>query len=136
MIEKLGRAVQAARPELVPREPYTYTPPAHPAPAPPAPADKKGKAAPKAPAPAPAPAPADSGRPNARVPQAPVPAQLSPYSPTRPTGMLVDAVKAGMAAEASAAQAAAPPPGSPAAQIAAAQAAAGKGKRKIVRVRA
>jgi signal recognition particle subunit SRP19 len=135
--------VQRTKPDLVPREPYTYAHEASTALVV-APKDKSDKGKGKGPARAPAPAPAKPAapaasvaeRPNGRVPLPPSPApplpqRVSQYSPAIETGTLVETIKAGLTAQESAAAAAAP--GTPGAQV---PGGAAKGKKKVIRVRA
>lgn len=142
LLEMLAQQIQLFKPDLVPKPPYTSEP-SEVAPAPPTDAARpstpqpassaKGKAsaakgkAPSMPAAiSSAPAPPrknQSQRPKPPVPPAPWPpltSRVSPYSPALPSGVLVDTVKAGMSAQEAA-------PGI---------AGGGKGKRKVVRVRA
>ncbi|KAJ7885184.1 signal recognition particle, SRP19 subunit [Mycena olivaceomarginata] len=136
LLQSIAARIQLTKPQSKPVPPFhpsrtaANTSPSPSSTAPP-PTPGKGKQA-SAPAPKkpsagarPAPAPAQPPQPHP-----PLNARVSPYSPALATGMLVDAVKAGMAAQAEAA--AAPAPGTPGLQGAGG---AQKGKRKVVRVR-
>lgn len=141
LLEAISFYIQNIKPELIPREPYVYTSPTSPSSAKTPSSGKqkqisaktsgKGKEKGKAPAAAASTvvsATAEStGGPRGRLPQSPEPypalaGRLSAFSPTLPSGVLVDAIKASMSA--AAAENAALPPGM-----------GGKGKRKVVRVR-
>ncbi|KAJ6572047.1 signal recognition particle, SRP19 subunit [Mycena capillaripes] len=128
LLESIAARIQLTKPQSKP------VPPFHPASttasptATPVPTMGKGK---QASAPAPKKPSAARPAPAPPLPHPPLNARVSPYSPALATGMLVDAVKAGMAAQAEAA-AAPGPPGTPGQQgVGGAQ----KGKRKVVRVR-
>ena len=141
LLEAISFYIQTVKPELIPREPYAYTSPSAPPKSKAAPTGKqkqitaksKGKEKGKAPAAASAPvatagiissveASARGGLPQPPEPLPPLASRLSAFSPSLPSGVLVDAIKAGM--NAAAAENAALPPGM-----------GGKGKRKVVRVR-
>lgn len=132
LLEKISLQIQQQKPENVPKPPYTLAGPAPTsgAAAPtPAPAGKGKQSSGKGKAPAAAPQVKQvSGRrlPVPPEPQPPLANCVSPYSPALATGMLIEAVKAGM-------NATEPNP------IGGAGAGAGsgiqKGKRKVVRVR-
>jgi signal recognition particle subunit SRP19 len=121
LLEMVGFQIQRAKPEFnIPKPPYTLAEPA-PTEAPPPKSSKKKGDKGKAPAKVkrtgiPLPVPPE--------PTPPLTSRLSPYSPSIPSGMLIDAVKAGMTAQAQESAAAA-----------AANPGAAKGKRKVVRVR-
>ncbi|EPQ53625.1 signal recognition particle, SRP19 subunit [Gloeophyllum trabeum ATCC 11539] len=123
LLEALALHIQQVKPDNVPREPYNYSPQPAPAPTPAAPSSK-GKqplAKPRAPL-----TPKRTGHAQLPLPPQPEPelaSRVSPYSPSLPTGMLLETVKAGMNAQEPALPGA--PPG----------AASQKGKRKVVRVR-
>ncbi|KAJ6532712.1 signal recognition particle, SRP19 subunit [Mycena vulgaris] len=129
LLESIAKRIQLVKPQSVP------VPPFHPSPASATPAagstptPGKGKqastpAAKKPSAARPTPAPP--------LPHPPLAARVSPYSPALASGMLVDAVKAGMAAQAQEAIAAPGQQGTPGQQ---GPGGAQKGKRKVVRVR-
>jgi len=132
LLEGLGRAVQRIRPDLVPKEPFNFAKPVHADALPPQKSKSlKGKAPAHEPA---SKSSVTSSKPNGRTAQPPsVPdlaQRVSTYSPLVVSGMLLEAVKAGMQAQETNAPPAipgAPAPGTPAAM--------GKGKRKVVRVR-
>ncbi|OCH87141.1 signal recognition particle, SRP19 subunit [Obba rivulosa] len=143
LLEMLALQIQLVKPDLTPKPPYasepsdtttaavSATPPVRPSTPQ---SSAKGKAsaakgkAPSTPAaistaPAPRKNQSQAQRPKPPVPPAPWPAlasRVSSYSPALPSGVLVETIKAGMSA-----QEAAPGTGG-----------GGKGKRKVVRVRA
>ncbi|KAI0634775.1 signal recognition particle SRP19 subunit [Trametes polyzona] len=134
LLEMIALQIQMLKPDNVPKPPYNTDPPeqAVEAPAPPTPSKGKqpAKASTKLTSGAGSvsnttisPSPGTKRRPKVPAPPQPWPpltSRVSPYSPALPSGVLIDAVKAGMNAEAV--------PGLPAG--------GGKGKRKVVRVRA
>jgi len=132
LLEAISSQIQSSNPSNIPKPPYTT---AASKPEPPAPSKPAAKVKTKA-ASAPPQKPKAQGRRRLPIPPSPQPAlvdRVSQYSPAIASGVLIETVKAGMAAEAGAA------PGTPAAPGAAPPgtpgAGAGKGKRKIVRVR-
>ncbi|KAK7059696.1 signal recognition particle, SRP19 subunit [Favolaschia claudopus] len=130
LLESIAARIQSTKPQLKPIPPFSPAPFTANTPSPnatPAPTMAKGK---QASAPAPKKPSATRPAPAPPLPHPPLNARVSPYSPALATGMLVDAVKAGMAAQAEAA--AAPVPGTPGQQGSAGMQ---KGKRKVVRVR-
>ncbi len=129
LLEMISIQIQMLKPDNVPKPPYDVdpTPQATEAPAPPTPV--KGKQPAKAGSKATSVSnttispPETKRRPKVPSPPQPWPAltsRLSPYSPALPSGVLIEAVKAGMSAQEAA-------PGIPGG--------GGKGKRKVVRVR-
>lgn len=125
LLEMIALQIQRNKPDNIPKAPYTLSTPKPPS-APPPLSSTKHKSSSNKPKP-PAPTTKQSGR---RLPVPPDPQpqlsiRLSPYSPALPTGVLIETVKAGMNAESGAAAG----PGAPAVG------GAGKGKRKVVRVR-
>ncbi|KAI0031322.1 signal recognition particle, SRP19 subunit [Vararia minispora EC-137] len=131
LLEMISFQIQCVKSENVPTEPYAYPP----VPIPPTqkPAKSRtltqgGKGKVKA-APVSESTPRAPKRPGRPLPVPPEPqpsltARLSPLSPALPSGVLLDAVKAGMTAQQEQGQIGAGPGGG-----------VGKGKRKIVRVR-
>ncbi|EIM81982.1 uncharacterized protein STEHIDRAFT_114659 [Stereum hirsutum FP-91666 SS1] len=160
LLERISQVIQRLKPDVVPHAPYTYTltpdlttttsPTSTPA-SKPTPSKSSGKS--KA-------TPSSTSKPSSSstksvsasqkqkkqqqqkspshslpLPPHPLPhltTRLSPYSPAQPSGVLIDTIKAGLSAEAEGA--AAGTPGTPGVGAAGGQA-AGKGKRKVVRVR-
>lgn len=136
LLEAISAQIQRNKPDNIPKPPYTTTAPnPQPQPTPKPTAKSKNKAT--------APAPQQvqvkaQGRRHLPIPPSPQPQlvdRVSQYSPAIASGVLVDTVKAGMAAEANAAPGAAAgavpgatTPGTPGAGV-------GKGKRKVLRVR-
>ncbi|KAJ7931213.1 signal recognition particle, SRP19 subunit [Mycena leptocephala] len=129
LLESIAARIQLTKPQSKPVPPFHPAPTTTPAPstATPAPTMGKGK---QASAPAPKKPSATRPAPAPPLPHPPLNARVSPYSPALATGMLVDAVKAGMNAQAEAA--AAPVPGAPGQQ---GPGGVQKGKRRVVRVR-
>ncbi|KAL1941901.1 hypothetical protein VTO73DRAFT_6901 [Trametes versicolor] len=137
LLEMIAMQIQMLKPDNVPKPPYNTDPPVQaaetPAPAPSTPS--KGKQPAKSSSKLTSgtgsvsnttisPSPGTTRRPKVPTPPQPLPtltSRVSPYSPALPSGVLIDAVKAGMSAQEAT-------PGLPAG--------AGKGKRKVVRVRA
>ncbi|KAJ7089257.1 signal recognition particle, SRP19 subunit [Mycena belliarum] len=146
LLESIALRIHQAKP-AAPAPPTPSPSASSPSASPPAPSSGKGKQpsapAPKKPAVAPAsatanvkskskpPAKAHRTAPTPPLPLPPLAARVSPYSPALASGVLVDAVKAGMAAQAQ--EAAQAPVGAAPGQPGGAG--AGKGKRKVVRVR-
>ena len=129
LLEAVSSSIQRLKPDNIPKPPYNKPTPATPAPTPvPAKSAKaKGKAPEKAAA-----SPKHQG--NRRLPAPPSPNpplanRVSQYSPAIASGILVDTVKAGM----NATEGAAAPGATPG--TAGGPGGAGKGKRKVVRVR-
>ncbi|KAJ7731117.1 signal recognition particle, SRP19 subunit [Mycena maculata] len=135
LLESIAARIQLTKPQSKPVPPFRSTPAANAppaaAPAAPTPASTSGKGK-QASAPAPKKPSASRPAPVPPLPHPPLAARVSPYSPAIASGMLVDAVKAGMAAQAQEALAAPGQPGTPGQQ---APGGAQKGKRKVVRVR-
>ncbi|KAF7323729.1 hypothetical protein MKEN_00593800 [Mycena kentingensis (nom. inval.)] len=132
LLQMISERIQIEKPQFKPVPPFTSSAET-PAPAPAPAASKAGKAK-QTSAPAPKPKAQQARKPALPSPPQPHPplaARVSAYSPALASGVLVDTVKAGMAAQAQ--EAAAGQPGAPAGQ----QGAPGmqKGKRKVVRVR-
>ncbi|CCM04013.1 uncharacterized protein FIBRA_06170 [Fibroporia radiculosa] len=141
LLERIAQQIQLVKPDNIPKAPYhtstdqavraeSAQPAATQKPAAaaavkgkqPATGAKGGKASTTASAPTSA-APSKNHRPKPPSPPSPHPpltSRVSPYSPALPSGVLIDAVKAGMTAQEAA-------PG---------VAGGGKGKRKVMRVRA
>ncbi|KAJ6491333.1 signal recognition particle, SRP19 subunit [Mycena vitilis] len=127
LLQSIAARIQQTKPHSKPVPPFHPASSTTPSPAPP-PTMGKGK---QASAPAPKKPSASRPAPAPPLPHPPLNARVSPYSPALATGMLVDAVKAGMAAQAEAAAA----PGTPGTPGQQAPGGAQKGKRKVVRVR-
>ncbi|TDL19578.1 signal recognition particle, SRP19 subunit [Rickenella mellea] len=127
LLEAVGFHIQSTKPELIPKEPFTFpTPPDRPPPSKSSSAGK-GKQASKSKtsSAAKSQAPARCQMPIPPEPHPTFASRVSPYSPALQTGVLIDTVKAGMSA--------ADGPAAPG-QVGGAGA-GGKGKRKVVRVR-
>ncbi|KAH9849060.1 signal recognition particle SRP19 subunit [Lenzites betulinus] len=134
LLEMIALQIQMLKPDSVPKAPYNTDEPVQALEAPPS-TPSKGKQPAKASTKLTAgsgsvsnttisPSPGTSHRKKTPVPPQPWPtltSRVSPYSPSLPSGVLIDAVKAGMSAQEVV-------PGVPAG--------GGKGKRKVVRVRA
>ncbi|ETW75804.1 hypothetical protein HETIRDRAFT_329614 [Heterobasidion irregulare TC 32-1] len=130
LLEMISFQIQRIKPDYIPKPPFSYPTPATPPTSasaaksskPKSISSKSSASVPKSKDPAP---PKQTSRPLPNPPEPlPSPAsRMSVYSPALPSGVLVDTVKAGMNAEGAA-------PG------VAGGGAAGKGKRKVVRVRA
>jgi len=130
LLESIAARIQLTKPQSKPVPPFHPTPAANTSPSTATPAQTMGKGK-QASAPAPKKPSATRPAPAPPLPHPPLNTRVSPYSPALATGMLVDAVKAGMAAQAEAA-AAPGPPGTPGQQ---GPGGVQKGKRKVVRVR-
>lgn len=137
LLEAISSQIQRSKPSNIPKPPYTTAAPSpiptsNPEPSLKSAAKAKNKAITSTPQP-----PKTQGRRQLPVPPPPQPQladRVSQYSPAIASGVLIETIKAGMAAEAAnaapaaAAVPGAAPPGTPGAG-------AGKGKRKVVRVR-
>ncbi|KAH9887264.1 signal recognition particle, SRP19 subunit [Cubamyces lactineus] len=132
LLEMIALQIQMLKPDSVPKPPYNTDPPVQPAePAPPTPSKGKQPAKPSTKLTSGtgsvsnttiSPSPGTQRRQKVPAPPQPWPpltSRVSPYSPALPSGVLIEAVKAGMSAQESV-------PGLPG---------GGKGKRKVVRVR-
>ncbi|KAI0371348.1 signal recognition particle SRP19 subunit [Pilatotrama ljubarskyi] len=136
LLEMIAMQIQMLKPDNVPKPPYDTEVPAPAAETPPPSTPSKGKQPAKASTKLTSgtgsvsntiisPSPGTKRRPRIPAPPQPWPpltSRVSPYSPALPSGVLIDAVKAGMSAQE-------PAPGLPGGG-------GGKGKRKVVRVRA
>ncbi|CDO71183.1 hypothetical protein BN946_scf184845.g53 [Trametes cinnabarina] len=134
LLEMIALQIQMLKPDNVPKPPYNVDPPVQETetPAPPTPSKGKQPAKPSTKLTSGtgsvsntiiSPSPGAKQRPRIPMPPQPWPpltSRVSPYSPALPSGVLIEAVKAGMSAEAV--------PGLPGGG-------GGKGKRKVVRVR-
>ncbi|KAJ7154752.1 signal recognition particle, SRP19 subunit [Mycena filopes] len=157
LLEAIAARIQTLKPQSVPVPPFypTSSPSSADPTSTPPPASGKGKQTNSAPAPKsktasksasssktpakPAKAAGKEPRPTPAPPHPhpPLAQRVSPYSPALASGVLVDAVKAGMAAQAqeAAAAAAAPVPGQQQVGQGGAPGAGQKGKKKVIRVR-
>ncbi|KAF7430463.1 signal recognition particle subunit [Pleurotus ostreatus] len=139
LLEMISMQIQHLKPENIPKSPYVYSPAAATAPAnltSTAPSSKKGKQPllSKSKSPSVPLQPQKDSEPKRRrllpippEPLLPLATRVSPYSPALSTGVLIEAVKAGMNAQEGLPGAA---PGTPSLP-----GGAQKGKRKVVRVR-
>ncbi|KAF7291873.1 hypothetical protein MIND_01212600 [Mycena indigotica] len=133
LLQMISERIQLEKPQLKPAPPYIFTT-SNPVSESTQPAPKPGKGKTTKPVPTPKQnKPRTSALPSPPEPHPPLSSRVSVYSPALVSGILVDAVKAGMAAQAQEAASGAQP-GLPGQQ----QGSAGgmqKGKRKVVRVR-
>jgi len=134
LLEAISFQIQRLKPDNIPKPPYNTTP-AY-TNATPASTSKAAKAKVKTSTPASAPKTKTQGRRRLPIPPTPHPSlanRLSSYSPAVPSGVLIEAVKAGMNATEAGAGGATGPGAGPGGGLGGAG--VGKGKRKVVRVR-
>ncbi|KAJ7201708.1 signal recognition particle, SRP19 subunit [Mycena pura] len=129
LLQQIAAHIQSVKPQHKPVPPFQPALNTTPAPTP-APASKSGKGK-QLLATAPKKRSATRQAPAPPLPHPPLATRVSPYSPALASGMLVDAVKAGMAAQAQEVAVGAGQPGTVGQQGPGMQ----KGKRKVVRVR-